>query len=105
MRKFRPDEKEITAYDSVFTALPIANVRDQCQVLLARLTEGNKIGWHQAAVSQRLICLSGKVSVRGIDNHFTLEAGEGVEWLEKEWHETVAIRGALLLIVEAHSFE
>ncbi len=105
LRKFCPEKKEITAYESLFTALPIANVHDPCQVLLARLTKGNKIGWHQATVSQRLICLSGEVNVRGTDNHFTLYAGEGVEWTKEEWHETVALKEALLLIVEASSFE
>ena len=58
------------------------------------------IGGHEAASSQLLVVVRGRVQVGTRDESGELRVGEAVRWQEGEWHETRSLEPSTMLIVE-----
>jgi mannose-6-phosphate isomerase-like protein (cupin superfamily) len=58
------------------------------------------IGGHEAASTQVLVVLSGRVVAATRDQVAELGPKEAVEWQEGEWHETRSLEPSTLLLVE-----
>lgn len=71
---------------------------EELQVSLADLD--GVIGGHDAASSQILLVLSGRVACSTRDEQVELGAGEAVRFGEGEWHETRSLEASRVLLIE-----
>jgi quercetin dioxygenase-like cupin family protein len=95
MREFPP--RSIEHFDSRgFTHSRIA--RGDVQVSVAELD--GVIGGHEAASSQLLVVLRGRVEASTRNESEQLGTGAAVGWEAGEWHETRSLEPSLVLLVE-----
>lgn len=104
MKRYRFDgdtAKPITHDGSDFSIQPFVRSGGRYQAALITLGESGVVAYHQAAVPQLLIVLSGSGTVCSDDRrHLPVREGEGVFWDKGEWHETRSEKGMTALVIE-----
>ncbi|PPA71040.1 cupin domain-containing protein [Jeotgalibacillus proteolyticus] len=104
MQFFRFDSesgKQVTHFGSDFVMSRILKTESAVQISCMHLDAGGVIGYHQAAVPQLMLVVSGNGKVKGKeDQYINAEAGDAVFWEKDEWHETITDDGLTAIVIE-----
>lgn len=109
MKFFRFDTdtaKPVTHGGSDLTIQPYVRSGGRFQAALMTLGVNGVIAYHQAAVPQVLIVLSGNGTVCNEEKRYVpVREGLAVFWDKGEWHETRSEKGMTALVIEGEGLE
>lgn len=89
-----------------FVMSRITQMATPAQVVCMHLDEGDMIGYHEAAVSQLFLIISGGGFVRTDTHDVTkVSCGEAVFWKKGEWHETKTDTGLIAIVIESDTLD
>lgn len=94
--------RKMTAFDSNFILSHITQTEKAARIVCMHLEENGVIGYHQAAMPQLLLIISGESFVRGNDDEYLkVHHGDAVFWEKDEWHETKTKTGLTAIVIES----
>lgn len=98
--------RQVTRDGSLFSIQPFVRSGGRFQAALVTLGENGVIKYHQAAVPQLLIVLSGSGTVCNEEKRYLpVREGSAVFWGREEWHETRTEKGMTALVIEGEGLE
>lgn len=93
---------KISAFNSDFVMSRIIQTKQSAHIGCMYLQKHGVIGYHQAAMPQLLLILSGEGEVRGdAEEYVQVQAGDAVFWEKDEWHETRTDQGLTAIVIES----
>ncbi|KIL51492.1 cupin domain protein [Jeotgalibacillus alimentarius] len=97
----KEEAKHVTHFGSKFLLNPVISSDGEIKTSLITLEAHGIIGFHQTAVPQLMMVLSGEGKVCGENRVYKpVQKGHVVYWGKGEWHETLSETGMTALVVE-----